>query len=178
MTDRTYEVLKALYGEEFARKYLAKRRVAEVLSKEELKKIREFADKMMPQSEDFRVKYENHDVLLVETPTREDLRQLKETSSGNYKATVVWNGAPGDSNFVAVFGPKEVLEPLTRPGLFYIVGRLNEREYNGRKTYAFNCVGVIDLTEGLDVSIEEVKELSEEEERAVEEDFEVEEFFP
>ncbi|MBO8180302.1 MAG: hypothetical protein H0Z19_07460, partial [Archaeoglobus sp.] len=134
MTDRTYKVLKAIWGEDVAKKYLAKRRVAEVLSEDELKKIREFVDKVMPEHmDDLRVRYENHDVLLVETPTREDLRQLKETSSGNYKATVVWNGAPGDSNFVAVFGPREVLEPLTRQGLFYIVGRLNEREYNGRK---------------------------------------------
>ena len=165
-----YEILAEKYGEDFAKKYLAKRRGAvDELTPEELEKAKEFADEAMKHSEDFHVVWEDYDILLVETPKRDDLRQLKQTSSGNFKATVVWNGAPGDTNFVAVFGREETLKPLTKQGIFYIIGRLQEREYNGKKTYAFNCKGVVTI-----VDLSGVKEVSTEEEDEALED--VEEF--
>lgn len=164
MYDPLYEKLKERFGEEFARKYLLKRRSSLSLTPEDLEAIKNYADEHMPNSENFCVKYNNYDVLLVETPSREDLREPKPTSGLNWKALVIWAGSPYDSNFVTVFAPEEEAKKLAKQGVFYIVGKLKEREYNGKIGLSFNAVAVIEIATVDDA----VKELSDEE---------VEEFF-
>jgi hypothetical protein len=170
MTDPLYEKLKALYGEEFARKYLAKRRSAmATLTPEELEEVKAFADEHMPESDNFAVKWNGYDVLLVETPSRDDLREPKPTSGANWRALVTWAGSPYDSDFVTVFAPEAEAKKLAKKGLFYLVGKLKEKQYNGKPSLVFNAVAVIEVAT---VEGPEVRELPDEE---VEEFFEVEE---
>lgn len=166
-----YEKLKALYGEEFARKYLAKRRSAmSALTPEQLEEVKKFADEHIPQSDDFAVKWNGYNVLFVETPDRADLREPKPTSGANWRALVLWEGSPYDSNFVTVFAPEEEAKKLARKGFFYLIGRLKERQYNGKPSLVFNAVAVIE------VAVVEKEILDEEiEEFFSDEDFEVEE---
>lgn len=151
MNNPLYQKLVEQFGEEFARKYFAKRRAAMniTLKPEDLEKIKAFADEHIMKSEDFRVNYTvdnwTYDVILVETPTKKSLREVKPTSGRNWKALVVWAGSPLDTDFVSVFAPEGEAKKLEKPGLFYLVGKLKEREYNGRKNLIFNATAVIPL---------------------------------
>jgi len=172
MPDRTFELLKSLYNEEFAKKYLQKKQKAEELPKRKLEEIKAFADEHIPASENFAIKYDNYDVLLVEVPRKDSLRQVKETSAGNYKTTVIWRGLESlRGPFLTVFTwSKELAEEISRSpnAFYYIIGTLKERQYQGEKTYTFNMVGAVLIAKAESTATEEVQEISDEE---------IEEFF-
>lgn len=176
MVDKTYELLKQLYGEKVANTYLQRKRKAEELPKKKLEEIRAFADEHIKESPNFAVKYDNYDVLLVEIPVKDSLRQVKETSAGNYKLTVVWYGIEslrGPFLTVFTFNKDPAQEMSNNPGAFYyIIGTLRERMYQGEKTYAFNMVGAIFLAKP--EKTESVPEVSDEEIEQFFEDSDVE----
>jgi len=153
------EKLKKLFGEEFLEKYRQIKSRAAMVPERKLAEIRDYAMRMMRDQAltnpefDFRVKYGNLDILMVSTPEGDTLREIKTTSSGNYKVTMIWNGSKSIFGpFVAVFIPAErrdIAEMLTRePGeVFFIVGKLKEQFYQGDITYSFRLLGVIPIME-------------------------------
>jgi hypothetical protein len=167
-----YEILVKKYGEEFAKKYMSRRMAAVAeLTPKELEEVKAFADEHMPESDNFAVKWNGYDVLLVETPGKPELREAKPTSGANWRALAIWNGSPYDSNFVTVFAPEAEAKKLEKKGVFYIVGRLKEREYQGKKNFTFNAVAVIEV-----VTLDDQPTVKDIDEDFSEDEFEVEEF--
>jgi len=161
VSETMFEKLKRLFGEEFAKKYYNALQESQRISAEKLEEIKRFAMKIMPQTEDFKVKYEKWDVILVQVP---QVPQVKRTSSGNYKVGLLWAGAKSITGpwISAFFSRKEEADMVaSKPSEFFLlVGKLRVREYQGGPTYSINVVGVIPLgEEGL---VAEETELEEE----------------
>lgn len=176
MSNLTYEKLAELFGEEFARKYMAKRRIVEEISPEELEQIKHYADKLIPSTENMHVKYHDYDIILVETPKKASLREPKPTKGVNWRGLVVWAGSPFETDFVTVFGPEDEVKKLAKRGFFYLVGKLKSQEYNGRRQAVFNAVAVIMLTEVEDSTPAEVSGPAEVRTTDEDEEWEVEEY--
>jgi len=159
VSETMFEKLKRLFGEEFAKKYFNALQESQKISQEKLDEIKRFALKIMPQTDDFRVKYEKYDVILVQVP---QVPQVKRTSSGNFKVGLLWAGAKtlGGPWVSAFFTKKEEADMVaSRPNEFFLlVGKLRIREYQGGPTYSINVVGVIPLGEEVEVPVEEIAE--------------------
>ena len=87
------EVLRKTFGEEFLEKYRRARARAEAIPQKRLKEIEEFAKEHMKDSENFALKYNNLDVLLVFAPVKDELLEIRKTSAGNYKVVATWLGS-------------------------------------------------------------------------------------
>lgn len=143
-----FEKLKRLFGEDFAKKYMQALSEAQKVSREKLEDIKRFALNTIKNTEDFRVKYDKYDVILVQVP---QIPNVKRTSSGNYKVGLLWPGAKSISGpwISAFFASKEEAEMVAnRPGDFFLlVGKIRTREYMGGPTFSINVAGVIELSE-------------------------------
>ena len=141
------EVLKKAFGEEFLEKYRRARARAEAIPQKRLKEIEEFAKEHMKDSENFALKYNNLDVLLVFAPVKDELLEVRKTSAGNYKVVATWLGSESlRGPFISVFcGLEEHAKTIVRKenAATIIVGKLREDTYEGDVTYSFRCMGVI-----------------------------------
>ena len=136
-------------AEKYAQRYFQALNEAQRVSKDKLEEIKRFALKTLPHSEDFRVKYDKYDVIIVQVPA---VPQVKRTSSGNYKIGLLWPGAKGSIGgpwISAFFSSKEEADKVaSRPGDFFLlVGKVRTREYMGGPTYSINVAGLIELGE-------------------------------
>jgi len=143
------EVLKKLFGDEFAERYAKALAEAQKIPRERLEEIKRFALEAMKGRDDFRVQYGKMDVILVQSPFSPERFRPVKTSAGNWKATVVWAGSRSMRGpFVSVFvSDKETAEELVRsPGRpWLLVGKLQERLFEGDVTYSFRALGVVPL---------------------------------
>jgi len=143
------EVLEKLFGREFVERYQQARAKAEQISKAKLEEIRQFALDNMSNSENFALKYDNFDVLLVQSADSPDLLEVRKTSTGNWRVVAIWYGSKSlRGPFISVFcGLEEHARQIVRhegvPSI--IVGRLREDLYEGDISYSFRCQGVIPL---------------------------------
>lgn len=149
--------LERIFGKEFVERYLKSVAEAQKVSKEKLEEIKRFALNVLPNTRDFRVKYDKYDVILVQVPR---MPVVKRTSSGNYKVGLIWAGAIGSITgpwISAFFANEEDAKKIAgRPeDFFLLVGRVRVRQYMGGETYSINVAGVIELGE------EEVSEFRE-----------------
>lgn len=141
--------LERIFGKEFVESYFKAIAEAQKISKEKLEEIKRFAVKVLPNSKDFRVKYDKYDVIMVQVPR---IPEVKRTSSGNFKVGLIWAGAVGSISgpwVSAFFGNEEEARKVaSRPEEFFLlVGKVRTRQYMGGETYSINVVGVIELTE-------------------------------
>jgi len=141
------EALKKAFGEEFLEKYRRARARAEAIPQKRLEEIKKFAKEHMKDSENFALKYNNLDVLLVFAPVKDELLEIRKTSAGNYKVVATWLGSESlRGPFISVFcGLEEHAKTIVRKenAATIIVGKLREDTYEGDVTYSFRCMGVI-----------------------------------
>jgi len=162
------EVLRKAFGEEFVEKYRRARARAEAIPQKRLKEIEKFAMENMKDSENFALKYNNLDVLLVFAPAKEELLEVRKTSAGNYKVVATWFGSESlRGPFISVFcGLEEHAKTIVRRenAATIIVGKLREDTYEGDITYSFRCMGVIPIedeeNEGYEPANEEEIDMS------------------
>jgi hypothetical protein len=145
------KVLERMFGEEFVKKYREARAKAEQIPQQRLEEIKQFAKENMASSENFALKYNNLDVLLVFAPMNEELLEIRKTSAGNYRVVAVWYGCQSlRGPFISIFcGLEELARKIVRTtgAASLIVGKLREETYEGDLTYSFRCQGVIELEE-------------------------------
>jgi hypothetical protein len=146
------EVLKKIFGEQFVEQYQRALAKAQEIPQAKLEAIEKFAlEALKSNPEEARVKYNNLDVLLVQTANDPKKFPVIKTSSGNYKVGMVWAGSRSMRGpFISVFcADKELAEKLaSTPGkVWLIVGKLQERSFEGDTTYAFRVQGAIPLGE-------------------------------
>jgi hypothetical protein len=145
------EVLKRMFGEEFVKKYREVRAKAEQIPQQRLEEIKKFAKDNMASSENFALKYNNLDVLLVFAPQNEELLEVRKTSAGNFRVVAVWYGCQSlRGPFISIFcGLEELARKIVRTtgAASLIVGKLRGETYEGDVTYSFRCQGVIELEE-------------------------------
>jgi len=143
------KVLEKVFGKEFVEKYREARARAEQIPQKRLEEIKQFALENMKHSENFALKYDNLDVLLVSAPNTSDLLEVRKTSAGNFRVVAVWYGSESlRGPFISVFcGLEEHARKIVREegAVSLIVGKLREDTYEGDKTYSFRCQGVIPL---------------------------------
>jgi hypothetical protein len=148
MSEKT---LERLFGKEFVEKYREARAKAEQIPQKRLEEIRQFAQENMRDSENFALKYNNLDVLLVSAPQNEELLEVRKTSAGNYRVVAVWLGCESlRGPFISVFcGLEETARKIVRTtgAASLIIGKLREQTYEGDITYSFRCLGVIAVEE-------------------------------
>jgi len=154
------KVLERIFGKEFVEKYRKARARAEMVSEQRLKEIKQYAIEHMKDVDNFALKCDNLDVLLVFAPSKDDLLEVKKTSAGNYRVVAVWYGCESlRGPFISVFcGIEDLAKKIVRckGAASLIVGKLREETYEGDVTYSFRCHGVIPLDEDeADVSKEE-----------------------
>lgn len=156
------EALKKAFGEEFLEKYRRARARAEAIPQKRLKEIEEFAKEHMKDSENFALKYNNLDVLLVFAPVKEEFLEVRKTSAGNYKVVATWLGSESlRGPFISVFcGLEEHAKTIVRKenAATIIVGKLREDTYEGDTTYSFRCMGVIPIEDEEDEGYEPAEE--------------------
>ena len=145
-------VLEKIFGPEFVERYRKSLAKAQEIPREKLSAIRSFAVEALKASEDFHVKYDNLDVILVQTPRDLTKFPVVRTSAGNWKVGMIWPGSKSlRGPFISVFTAlREDADKLaSRPEkLWLLVGKLQERTFEGDVTYSFRCQGIIDLEEG------------------------------
>ena len=137
----------ALFGRDFYERFVKAINEARRLSESQLEEIKRFALQHMRDSENFKLRYDKWDVILVQVPNNPE---VKKTSSGNFKLGLIWPGAAGSISgpwISAFFSRQEDAEKLaSKPGDYFIlVGKLREREYAGGPTFSINVLGVIEL---------------------------------
>ena len=162
------KALERMFGKEFVEKYRKARARAEQISEKRLQEIKKFAQENMRHSENFALKYNNMDCLLVFAAQGDELLEVKKTSAGNYRVVAVWYGCQSlRGPFISVFcGLEEMAKKIVRQkgAASLIVGKLREETYEGDVTYSFRCQGVIPI-ELSDVQQEdsEIEEIEDEE---------------
>jgi hypothetical protein len=145
----SFEALERVFGREFVEKYQRALARAQELPKEKLEVIKRFALDAMRDSADFRVRYDNLDVILAQAPRDPKKFPVVRTGAGNYKVGMIWAGGRSMRGpFISVFcADKETAQQLVavpeRPWL--LVGKLQERQYLGDVTYSFRLMGAIPL---------------------------------
>ena len=145
----SFEALERVFGKEFVEKYQRALARAQELPREKLEAIKKFALEVMKDSVDFRVKYDNLDVILVQAPNDPSKFPVIKTGAGNYKVGMIWAGSRSMRGpFVSVFcADRETAQQLVatpgRPWL--LVGRLQERTFAGDITYSFRLMGAVPL---------------------------------
>ena len=148
MSELSLDTLEKLFGKDFVQKYQTALAKAQEVPKEKLEKIREFALTSMKSSDNFYIKFENLDVILAQAPRDPSKFPPKKTNRGNTKVTMIWPGGKSlRGPFISVFcSTREDAEKLTeKPEKVYLlVGKLQERNYEGDTTYSFRCNGVVD----------------------------------
>jgi len=156
------EVLKRMFGKEFVEKYRKARARAESIPQQRLEEIKKFAMENMKDSENFALKYNNLDVLLVFAPVKDELLEIRKTSAGNYKVVATWLGSESlRGPFISVFcGLEEHAKTIVRKenAATIIVGKLREDTYEGDTTYSFRCMGVIPIEDEEDEGYEPANE--------------------
>jgi len=140
--------LERVFGKEFVERYKAALAKAREIPKEKLEKIREFAMATIKNSVDFRVNYDSFDVLLVQAPHDPSKFRPKETKNGNFRTAMIWAGSKSlSSPFISVFcATREDAEKLvSKPNkLWLLIGRLQEKTYEGDVSYTLTCFGIVD----------------------------------
>jgi hypothetical protein len=144
------EALKKVFGQRFVEQYQKALAKAQEIPQTKLEAIKKFAlETLKNNPEEARVKYDNLDVLLVQTANDPSKFPVVRTSAGNYKVGMIWAGSRSMRGpFISVFcADKEVADRLAAsPGKpWLIVGKLQERTFEGDVTYAFRVQGVIPL---------------------------------
>ncbi len=145
------KVLERLFGKEFVEKYQKARAKAERIPEKRLEEIKQFALENMKDAENFSLKYDNLDILLIFAPHNDDLLEVRKTSAGNFRVVGVWYGCESlRGPFISIFcGLEEHAKTIVReagaPTL--VVGKLREDTYEGDKSYNLRCLGVIPLQE-------------------------------
>jgi hypothetical protein len=144
------EALKKIFGQQFAEQYQKALAKAQEIPQAKLEAIKKFAlDALKANPEEAKVKYDNLDVLLVQTANDPAKFPVVRTSAGNYKVGMIWAGSKSMRGpFISVFcTDKEVADRLaSTPGApWLIIGKLQERTYEGDITYAFRAQGAISL---------------------------------
>ncbi len=171
------KVLERIFGKEFVEKYRKARAKAEMVSEQRLKEIKQYAIEHMKDVDNFALKYENLDVLLVFAPSKDDLLKVKKTSAGNYRVAAVWYGCESlRGPFISVFcGIEDLAKKIVRckGAATLIVGKLREETYEGDVTYSFRCHGVIPIDES-DMSNEEDSDEFEAQEEVEYEEYRIE----
>jgi hypothetical protein len=142
------EALQKLFGREFAEKYRKALAEARKIPSEKLEKIREFAMTTIRDSADFRVTFDNLDIILVQAPQDPSKFRPKETKTGNYRTGMIWAGSKSlISQIISVFcATREDAEQLlSKPNkLWLLIGKLREKTYEGDVSYTFTCFGFVD----------------------------------
>jgi hypothetical protein len=146
------DVLERFFGKEFVEKYKKALAKSQEIPHEKLEAVKKFAlEALKSNPEEARVKYNNLDVLLVQTANEPKKFPVIKTSSGNFKVGMIWAGSKSVRGpFISVFcADKELADKLaSTPGKpWLIVGKLQERTFEGDVTYAFRVQGVIPLGE-------------------------------
>ena len=145
------ELLEKLFGREFLEKYEKARARAEQIPAQKLEAIKQFALQNMSNSEDFRLKYDNLDVLLVQAPSKPELLTVHKTNAGNYRVCAIWLGNTSlRGPFISIFcADQDTAQKIVREAEVFslVVGKLREQTYEGDKTYSMRCQGVIELDE-------------------------------
>ena len=143
------EKIIALFGRDFYERFVKAINEARKLREDQLQQIKQFAVEHIRDSEDFHVRYDKWDVILVHVPSNVE---VKKTSSGNWKVGLIWPGAGARGSISgpwisAFFSRQEDAEKVaSRPGdYFLLVGKLRQREYAGGPTFSINVLGVIEL---------------------------------
>jgi hypothetical protein len=145
----SFEVLERVFGREFVEKYQRALARAQELPREKLEVIKKFALDAIRDAVDFRVKYDNLDVILAQAPKDPSKFPVVRTTAGNWKVGMIWAGSRSMRGpFISVFcADKETAQQLVavpeRPWL--LVGRLQERQFAGDVTYSFRLMGAIPL---------------------------------
>lgn len=156
------EALRKTFGEEFLEKYRRARARAESIPQKRLEEIKKFAEEHMKDSENFALKYNNLDVLLVFAPVKDELLEVRKTSAGNYKVVATWLGSESLRGlFISVFcGLEEHARTIVRKtnAATIIVGKLREDTYEGDVTYSFRCMGVIPVEDEKEQGYEPAEE--------------------
>jgi len=141
--------LEKVFGKDFVQRYRAALAKAGAVPKEKLEEIRSFALNTIKDAPDFRVKFDKWDVILVQTPRNTTNFRSKETVTGIFKVPMIWAGSKSfRSSFISVFVPtkEDADRLLSQPDkIWLLVGKLQQRSYEGDITYSFNCFGIIDL---------------------------------
>lgn len=145
------ELLEKLFGKDFLEKYEKARAKAQELSKQKLEAIKQFALQNMANSENFRLKYDNYDVLLIEAPSKPELLEVHRTNAGNYRVCGIWLGCDSlRGSFISIFCPtEEMARKIVREAEAFsiVVGKLKSQTYEGDITYSLRAAGVIELNE-------------------------------
>jgi hypothetical protein len=146
------DVLERFFGKEFVEKYKKALAKSQEIPHEKLEAVKKFAlEALKSNPEEARVKYNNLDVLLVQTANEPKKFPVIKTRSGNFKVGMIWAGSKSVRGpFISVFcADKELADKLaSTPGKpWLIVGKLQERTFEGDVTYAFRVQGVIPLGE-------------------------------
>ncbi|RLG82584.1 MAG: hypothetical protein DRO39_09415 [Thermoprotei archaeon] len=127
-----------IFGESFIRKYMESLQRAQQLPDVRGKEIARDALNFMSNAD---VPYYNDgkfDIILAQVP---NVPQLKQTTSGNWKAGLLWPGTPDMENpggwISAFFNVRDLADKVvSRPGdLVVVVGKLRKREWAGMETY-------------------------------------------
>jgi hypothetical protein len=143
----SFDILEKLFGKEFVQRYKAALAKAKEIPKEKLEKIKEFALATIKDSADFRVTFDNLDIILAQAPQDPSKFQPKETKHGNYRTAMIWAGSKSLSHFISVFcATREDAEQLlSKPNkLWLLIGKLREKTYEGDVSYTFTCFGFVD----------------------------------
>ena len=164
------EKIVAIFGKDFYERFMKALNEARKIREDQLEEIKRFALEHMKNSEDFHVRYDNLDVILVQVPSN---CEVKKTSSGNFKLGLIWPGAGFRGSISgpwvsAFFTRQEEAEKVAgrRGDYFLLVGKLRQREYAGGPTFSINVQGVIEL------EAESVGEITVEQEEKPREDVE------
>jgi len=143
------EVLKRIFGEDFQERYQRALARAQQIPSEELEAIKRFAVEALKSSEDFRVRYGDFDVILAQTPAEPGKFPILRASTGYYKVAMLWPGSKSIRGpLVSVFtADRSTAEKLssTPNKAWLLVGRLQERRWQGDVAYIFRLRGVIPL---------------------------------
>jgi hypothetical protein len=144
------DILERLWGKEFAEKYRQALARAQQIPAAKLEAIKKFAiEALKANPERAYVKYDNLDVVLVQTANDPSKFPVIRTGAGNFKIGMIWAGSQSMRGpFISVFvADKDTAQKLaSTPGKpWLLVGKLQERTFEGDVTYSFRVQGIIEL---------------------------------
>jgi hypothetical protein len=144
------DMLERIWGKEFAEKYRQALARAQQIPATKLAEIKKFAiEALKANPERCHVKCDNLDVILVQTPNDPSKFPVVKTGAGNFKVGLIWPGSQSMRGpFISVFvADKDTAQKLaSTPGRpWLLVGKLQERTFEGDITYSFRVQGVIEL---------------------------------
>jgi len=142
--------LEKVFGKDFLERYKKALAKAQEIPQQKLEAIKKFAlEALKDKPEEAYVKYDTLDVILVQTPNDPSRFPPIKTSAGNWKCTVIWAGSKSMRGpFISAFcSEREIADKLaSTPGkAWLLVGKLQERTFEGDITYSFRVQGIIPL---------------------------------